>query len=206
MVDTSLPLTYSSPAFREPFCIDVADELRRLRERRSLTREPLVRALGGPSDATVVDATSGFLSDTLLLAASGFHVIALERHPTIFALSADALARAFKSGDTSTREACARIQHIMTDAEDWLASHGAESCFLDPMVDDERSAKPKKAMQVLRHLAPPQSSEARLLLRSARSACRRVVVKRPFHLPPLGLGRSSFIETRNVRFDVYLRI
>ena len=56
-------------------------------------KQPLARAVGRQSER-VLDLTSGFGSDTTLLAGMGFQVECRERHPIVYALLQDALQRA----------------------------------------------------------------------------------------------------------------
>jgi hypothetical protein len=65
------------------------------------------------------------------------------------------------------------------------------------------SAKPRRELQVLRALLGGQRDAADLVER-AREKAARVVVKRPHHAEPLVPGASFEIETKLVRFDVYV--
>ncbi len=56
-------------------------------------KEPLLKALKIKQKLpqTVIDATPGVLKDSLMLAARGVHVIAIERHPLLFVMVRRAL-------------------------------------------------------------------------------------------------------------------
>lgn len=67
------------------------------------------------------------------------------------------------------------------------------------------SALPKRRLQVLRELLEAEDgSEPIELVMAARECLSRVVVKRPHHAPPLVPNASYAVETKLVRFDVYL--
>jgi 16S rRNA (guanine1516-N2)-methyltransferase len=174
-----------------------------------MSREDLVRALGRlPRDSTILDGSAGLGRDSLVLAARGFRVIALERHPVLGALLADALARA--SAHPPLQPVLGRLEFLQADAVQWLAANGVkvDAAVFDPMFPPRaKDAAVKKEMQVLYHLlganADPDAPATLAVLR--RHVRRRVVVKRPLHAPYLG-GEAPAHELRgrSTRFDIYL--
>jgi 16S rRNA (guanine1516-N2)-methyltransferase len=173
------------------------------------SREDLVRALGRlPTGSTILDASAGLGRDSLVLAARGFKVIALERHPVLGALLADALARA--ATHPPLKSVLARLELRQADAGEWLAASGVQvdAAVFDPMFPPRsKDAAVKKEMQVLHRLlgasADPDAPATLAVLR--RHVRRRVVVKRPLHAPHLG-GETPAHELRgrSTRFDIYL--
>jgi 16S rRNA (guanine1516-N2)-methyltransferase len=66
------------------------------------------------------------------------------------------------------------------------------------------SALPRKEIQLIRALVGDDSG-ARVLLEAAlRHARKRVVVKRPHHAPHLAGRPHHVIESKLLRYDVYL--
>jgi 16S rRNA (guanine1516-N2)-methyltransferase len=173
------------------------------------SREDLVRALGRlPAGSTVLDASTGLGRDSLLLAARGFQVIALERHPVLAALLTEALERA---GDhPALQPLIARIDFEQADARAWLNKNDTrfDAAIFDPMFPPRsKDAAVKKEMQVLhRLLGPDADPDALETLETLRNRVRRcVVVKRPLHAPHLGTQPPSrTLRGRSTRFDVYL--
>jgi len=154
----------------------------------------------------IVDATAGFCNDAFHLAAVGFRVIALERHPAIHIITwfnamdhlKDPLlgmaARAVSMECADSRVALPRLKEI------------PEVILLDPMFPPKRrrSALPPKPIQVLRLLAGDDEDATELLQVARKVATRRVVVKRADDAPPLGdLWPDWSVQGKTVRYDVY---
>jgi 16S rRNA (guanine1516-N2)-methyltransferase len=177
--------------------------------RAARSKEDLVRALGRvPRGSQILDASAGLGRDALVLAAWGFEVVALERHPVLVALLSDAMERA--SGHEGMRAAIARVDLRHGDVRTWLSLHGStfDAAVFDPMFPPRRKgAEVRKEMQVLHRLlgadSDPDAPETlAILLRHVRHC---VVVKRPLHAPLLGaLEPARSLRGRSTRFDVYL--
>lgn len=172
---------------------------------RSLGGHPLVRAVGkgaGP----VVDATAGLGGDAWILAASGRSVVAIERHPAIHALLADALDRA--SATPAIAHIAARIALVHGNAMDRLAADaaGAWSILLDPMFPPkQKSALAPRDIRLVKEAVGDDPDAAHLLGAALATEAPRVIVKRPHEAPPLGGDPHHVIESRLVRYDIYDR-
>ena len=96
------------------------------------------------------------------------------------------------------REAEARDVVAQIEAVD----HGV---YIDPMYPPPKraSAKPRRELQVLRAWLAPDT-DTRPIVEAARERAARVVVKRPHHADPLVPRPSHTIESKLVRFDVYV--
>ena len=174
-------------------------------------REELVRALGRlPAGSTVIDASAGLGRDSLLLAARGFQVIALERHPVLAVLLTEALDRAGEH--PGLLPWIARLNLIHADAFTFLNENDtqADAAIFDPMFPPRsKNAAVKKEMRVLhRLLGPDADPDAAATLEALRGRVQRcVVVKRPLHAPYLGdQPPARELRGRSTRFDVYLPI
>lgn len=173
--------------------------------RRTVARSALSRAFG-KQVTRVLDLTAGFGADAYRLAAAGYRVRAWERHPAIHALAAAGWLAAVRAGRTEP-VAATRLEFIWGDgveAKDEMqgATVGA---YFDPMYppSKRRSALRKRPLRVLRELLGAEESPIPLV----EAACERlprVVVKRPHRAPPLVEGASHSLESKLVRFDVYL--
>jgi len=172
------------------------------------SKSPLIRALG--DSMSVIDATGGFGVDAWTLACAGRSVLLIERSPILAALLRDALASAQRDDPL----AAARLTLIEDDAREVLAAIAAgkgpteapDAVYLDPMFPPKRraSALPSKPMQFLTAIVGADLDAGDLLAVARRVARKRVVVKRPPHAAPLALGATSTIETKLLRFDIYL--
>jgi 16S rRNA (guanine1516-N2)-methyltransferase len=178
---------------------------------------PLVRAFGAPA-AAILDLTAGLGSDAYRLAEAGHRVRACERDPVVFALLVTSWEEACRLGRVPPQIA-SRLEFIHADARELLASiedgdYGEDGgsgagatvgVYLDPMYPPKRSATalPRREIQVLRQLLGG-AQDAAALLALARARAARVVVKRPHHAPALASGASFVLESKLVRFDVYL--
>ena len=169
-------------------------------------RELLVRAAklkAGPHGLRAIDATAGFGSDALLLAAAGFEVTLYERDPVIAALAADALRRARELPQLDS--AASRMTLLEGDSIAALQalSKPVDVVLLDPMFPERRkSASVKKKFQLLHRLERPCDNEDELLQAALDAHPRKVVIKRPLKGPYLAGKKPSYsISGKSVRYD-----
>jgi len=200
-IDAQPPLTLHLDYVRGPQGYRLA--------RAGQSREDLVRALGRlPRGSRVLDASAGLGRDGLLLAARGFRVVMLERHPMLAVLLGEALERA--RAHPPLQPLLTRVEFQPMEAIAWLATEpeAVDAAIFDPMFPPRnKDAAVKKEMQVLHRLLGAQADpDAGTTLAALRRAVRRrVVVKRPLHAPPLGADKpTDTIRGRSTRFDIYL--
>ncbi len=168
-------------------------------------KQPLARAMGKHSQ-TILDATAGLGHDAALLACMGFEVTAVERSPVVAALLQDGFRRAML--DPELRAALHdRLKIMHADARDLLSQHNNsfDAVYIDPMFPPKRkhSALAKKEIRLVRQIVG-DDDDATELLATARTHCKRVVVKRPTSAPHLHDSPTSSIESKLVRYDVYV--
>lgn len=182
---------------------------------RSL-KTPLLKAVGinrhrGSSRPRVLDATAGLGEDAWLLAAAGCEVTAVERHPVIHALLADALRRARTTApvvaDRITLANCADAEAVLRPLQMSKSERdGFDVVLIDPMFPgaERRKTTERKPMRVLRGLAGDDADADKLLDLALCAAIRRVVVKRPRRAPALAGREPGVVHAgRGLRFDVY---
>ena len=99
------------------------------------------------------------------------------------------------------------------DGADFLKAQkpGAfDAVYLDPMYprEDEKSAKQKKEMFLLRELVGKDLDAEALFEAAWAAAAKRVVVKRPDDAPRITRARepSMVLEGKTVRYDIYLKL
>jgi len=178
---------------------------------RSL-KTPLLKAVGihkrhGSQRPEVLDTTAGLGEDTWLLAAAGCRVTAIERHPVVHALLADALQRA----DTIAPDVVGRITLLpCTDAAALMRRPGGAGGFdvvlIDPMFPGaaRRKTTERKPMRMLRWLVGDDQDADDLLELGLETASKRVVVKRPKAAPHLAAAEPVAVHAgRGLRFEVY---
>ena len=212
--DRGLSLSATDKPELLPLHIDFHAGARAWRQQHGGAGRLLNRAIGVQRGKRpkVLDATAGFGTDAMALAASGCTVLALERQPVIAALLADALRRAQLPAD-AVADAATRLQLRVTDSLAFLRANpdaeNAEVVYLDPMFPPSgKSALNSKDMRFLLALSgrPEHGEEAALLAAARASTAKRVVVKRRRLAPPLSAASPSYSLSGNrVRFDVYLR-
>ena len=199
------------PVFADPAALDA-------RTAAGLSRkQPIVLACGlrkkGPKPF-VLDGTAGYGEDAWLLAAMGCRVLAVERHPVVFALledgvrrvrgrypeagarllarHADALSALRLLSEGRMAELLAgrsegRIPGVLPDDLDGLPER-PDVVYLDPMYPgaDKRKTAERKPLKVLRAVVGEDADDGEPLLRAALAVARkRVVVKRPLRAEPL---------------------
>ena len=170
--------------------------------------ELLAKAVGRSKQPTVWDATGGLGRDSFVLAGLGLNVHIFERHPAVYCLLADGLARALLHSDTA--ETASRLTLHHADAAEYMPRLAAEIgrpqvVYLDPMYPERRkSAAVKKEMAFFHELVGTAQNDAALLATALATATARVVVKRP-RLGDFLCGRKPDYQYtgKSTRFDVY---
>lgn len=163
---------------------------------------PLVRAFG-PRIVAIHDLTAGLGGDAYRLARAGYRVEGTERDPVVFAL----LESGWRAAEGVPEPIAARLSFREGDGRDVI--EGLEGLdlgvYIDPMYPPPKraSAKPRRELQVLRSWLPADT-DTRPIVEAARARAARVVVKRPHHAEPLVPKPSHTIESKLVRFDVYV--
>ncbi len=185
--------------------------------------QPISKALGlkslDPSIAPfVLDATAGFGTDALVMAALGCRVRAIERNEVIFELLEDGKTRldekAQSDDDESLIALAMRFSFELGDAKAILLNIGEHErpdvVYLDPMYPDDgkpKSALPKKTMQMFRRLLDGDDDADELWEIAMRTARKRVVVKRPLKAEFIaGQKPAHAFEGKTARYDLYLTV
>lgn len=214
--DDILCLVDESDAAAGAVWVDFDSPDLRFRRRQVLSREFLVKAVGGlrprqtarniPGEGHIIDATAGLGQDAFILACAGWKVTLQEQSAAVHALLADGLVRASRAEDEGLRQAIARMRLSETgDAVQELAQlPAAEVIYLDPMFPErEKSARVKKNRFLLQRLHGNEG-QGEGLLAAALTLTMKVVVKRPRLAPPLGAAPSAQILGKTSRFDIYV--
>jgi 16S rRNA (guanine1516-N2)-methyltransferase len=226
-------LTLSLPSDREAgsVCVDFTDPKLKFRLAQALSREAVVKAVGGCvsrlSDTSaashVIDATAGLGLDGFILAAAGWQVSLIEQSPVMHALLGDGLRRSHLlvsqvNNDTLQSDRALRQLRIFgeTLARLHLCDHGdsidvlptlpaAAVIYLDPMFPERgKTARVKKNRFLLQRLHGTHGAGQGLLTLSLRLA-PKVVVKRPRQAEPLErLKPASSLTGKTSRFDIYV--
>lgn len=158
----------------------------------------------------VLDATAGLAGDAFVLATLGCEVLAIERHPWIYALVKDAKLRG-EEADAELAALLSRLQLMQGDTTRQMAALAEAAEFqpqvvyLDPMFPQEsKGAQVKKEMQFFRELVGKDEDADQLLAAALELATHRVVVKRPRKAPALADRQPglSLVGKAN-RFDIY---
>mgnify|MGYP001310506310 CR=1 FL=1 len=151
----------------------------------------------------VADLTAGLLGDALRLAAAGRRVHAFERHPTVAALAADALARL---AATHAALATAITLH-WADARTALPALAKavhlDGALLDPMFPARRAGAVRRELTLVRELVGDDADAAELLALARAGVAGRVAVKCARLAPALAPDPAFSLTGRSVRFDVY---
>lgn len=170
--------------------------------------ELLAKAVGRGKQPAVWDATGGLGRDSFVLAGLGLNVHIFERHPAVYCLLADGLARALLHPNTA--ETASRLTLHHADAAEYMPRLAAEIgrpqvVYLDPMYPERRkSAAVKKEMAFFHELVGTAQNDVALFDASLATATARIVVKRP-RLGDFLCGRKPDYQYtgKSTRFDVY---
>lgn len=191
----------------------------RRRQANRWRQELLIKATGVQKKnyTTALDLTTGMGHDTLLLAASGMQVRAVERNEYLSLLLQFEAAQKKQQGDESLS-----IDIIQGDSrqlyQQGMLPH-ADVVYCDPMFPAKKKvALSTKAMQMMKKHVDQEQDERGLLDTAIKLAKERVVVKRPLKAVPLACGLSAHglsdsaskikptmvFSGKVIRYDVYV--
>ncbi len=192
----------------KPLIVDFLSDTLTYRRKHGLSKtQVFAKAIGvtARGGLTVLDATAGMGVDSFFLACLDCKVTAIERSPVIFELLQDGLRRAREDKEIGPW-IDDYLQFVQANAIDFMKAlnEKPQVIYVDPMFPDmdERSALPKKEMQIFRKLLGADLDANALFETALRSASERVVVKRPSEAEPLGEPTHSF-EGKTLRYDMY---
>ena len=171
--------------------------------------QALARAVGMKPGVTpvIVDATAGLGRDSFLLASLGAEVTMIERDDAIYALLADALARAHDAGGVY-RDIVRRMRLLHGDAIRLMETLAPAVILVDPMHPPRgKSALVKAEMRHLRSIVGTDDDKVMLINAAIAAAKKRAVVKWPAKLPlPADVPTASHqIAGKTTRYDVFMR-
>ena len=187
---------------------DFSEMSSRLKQ-KNLEREMLVKAArikNGPAEPLLLDATAGMGQDSLLLAASGFHIWLYEYNPVIAALLFDSIRRARLDPDLAVIAARMELRgrdSIAAMREMEKSGIRPDVILLDPMFPARtKSALVKKKFQLLKQLECPCTNEAELLGAALALHPKKIVIKRPLKGPYLAGQKPSYsLSGKAIRYD-----
>lgn len=168
----------------------------------------LAQAIGRKTK-TVIDATTGWGQDSLHIFRMGYELRCIERSPVMFELLTDAFERLTQL-DWVKRLALQPPELIFGNAIAILNNlDKAPDCiYLDPMFPPKRkkTALAKKSMTVLRDLLGDDEDKDQLFAAAMRATAKKVVVKSPDDVEPLGGEPHESFSGKLLRYDVYLKV
>ncbi|WP_343128592.1 class I SAM-dependent methyltransferase [Buchnera aphidicola (Kurisakia onigurumii)] len=173
-------------------------------------KESLIQAIKIKNNPypNVLDMTAGLGRDSFILAASGCHVLMLERNPIIFILLNNALHRAYKNPKIG-KWVKSRIKFFFESSfniSNISFTFKPEVIYIDPMYCiKKRKSNPKKDMQFLNKIIKNTDQDSNKLIFIARNInCRKIVVKRPLNGSYIGnIKTKNSIFSKKHRFDIY---
>jgi len=159
-----------------------------------------LEALACPAGASVLDATMGMASDSLVMQYFGYQVTALESNPLVHLIVSDGLSR-FVMEDSRFTQAMRDLVTFCQDHESYLAQvedKSIDCVYFDPMF--KVGIEESKNLDGIRLLANRQTLTEETLAQAKRVARHRIVVKAHYQDPifeDLGLTR---IKRPNTKF------
>lgn len=169
-------------------------------------KDLLAQAIGKKTQ-TIVDATAGWVQDSLALFRMGYDVTCIERSAVMAALIADGFERLAQK-DWVIRRQLTPPTLLFGNAIELLASlSGKPDCiYLDPMFPPKRkkSAATRKSMAILHEILGDDLDRQKLFEAALAASGRRVVVKSPDYAEPLGGKPDLTLQGKLLRYDVYM--
>jgi 16S rRNA (guanine1516-N2)-methyltransferase len=192
----------------KPLIVDFLSETLTYRRKHGLSKtQVFAKAIGvtARGGLTVLDTTAGMGVDSFFLACLDCKTTAIERSPVVFELLQDGLRRARADKEIGPW-IDDYLQFVHANAIDFMNAlkEKPQVVYVDPMFPDmdERSALPKKEMQIFRKLLGADLDTKLLFDTALRTASDRVVVKRPSEASPMAEPTHSF-EGKTARYDLY---
>lgn len=186
-------------------CGDFSDMVPRVKD-QMWQHELLARAAKPREEKeklTAIDATAGMGEDSLILAASGYHVKMIEYDPVIASLLKDTLRRARKIPEL--KDIVGRMELLEGDSIEVMtkALDVPDLIYLDPMFPGrQKSGSIKKKFQLLQKLERPCGNEKELLNAALSLGAERILIKRPAKGPYLAGRKPDYSLTGGAtRFD-----
>ena len=173
------------------------------------SHEMVVKAVAGRSKEplSVIDATAGLGRDSFILAAAGFAVRSIERHPAIACLLWDGLDRAKLSleGEVVADRISLHWGVAHTILSDLPEPERPDVVYMDPMFPERtKQALVKKEMRLFRDVVGDDLDGEALLEVAMTTARKRVVVKRPRKAEAVAGRKPGYqLLGKSSRFDVY---
>lgn len=167
----------------------------------------LLKAVGltKRKDLTILDTCAGRGQDAALMAVFSGEVLALERHPEMFAALEQAVSKISERKPWKQR-----LQIQQQDALTYLANlepaDYPDVIYIDPMYPHHnKNPRNKLILQQMRNVVGDDTDADQLLELAWGKAIERIVVKRPKRAPLLGGKEPSYqCKGNSTRFDVYL--
>lgn len=177
------------------------------KRRMSIGKNSLIgKALGvAKGNRRIVDANMGMAGDTWMFLCMGLTVIAIERSPVVYSLVRDGIERA-KQNSKFTEWLGDRLTLVFADSFDFLENFKEEAdvIFFDFMFEEDRSALPKKTMQLFHKLKLSDQREIEIVKKALKLPVARVLVKRHSQAKPLLPSPNHSYEGKSIRYDYYL--
>ena len=165
----------------------------------------------GRKTQSIIDATGGWLGDTLRMCSQNYQVNVFERHWLLQGFATYACEKLAKTEWAIKNQAPIPKIHKL-DAIDALQNNDlkADCVYIDPMFPPKRkkSAVVRKSMNILHQIVGQDHDAEQLFAAAYDSGATRIVVKRPDYSEPLGaklVTPSETLSGKLVRYDVYLR-
>ena len=170
-------------------------------------KDQLAQAIGKKTHS-VIDATSGWAQDALALFRMGYQVTCIERSPVMAALIQDGFKRLAEKEWLQRRDLVPPTL-LVGNAIELLAElpETPDCIYLDPMFPPKRkkSAMTRKSMAILRDILGDDTDRQSLFEAAFAATGRRVVVKSPDYAEPLGGKPTESLQSKLLRYDVYLK-
>ena len=141
--------------------------------------DALVNLLGS-SSKSILDTTMGLASDSLVMAAAGNKVTALESQEVIFQVVSRGLAT-YQTDDKQLEKAMRSIKTIKSDSLSFLksqADHSFDIVYVDPMFSE--TIKESENLQAIKPLANGSRLTEEWLNEAKRVAREKIIIKAHF--------------------------
>ena len=190
--------------------IDVDGFIKQLGKSFPASKKNLFGQAIGRKTQSVIDATGGWMGDSMLMCSQNYQLYILERYWLLQGFIEQACQR-WQQHDWVVTNQVPVPKPVKGDAIQLLEQNElvADCIYIDPMFPPKikKSAEVRKSMRVLHDLIG-QDTDAKVLFNAAYATnVKRIVVKRPDYADNLSetIKPSEVLSGKLVRYDVYLR-
>ena len=189
-----------SPEFKAIYIKNIYSQL--YLRTQNLKNELLIKSIKKEKNGCILDLTAGLAKDAILIAKYGCNVIMLEQNPILATILYYAKLHNYIPNNCEVvfTNNINYIKQLPLDIQ-------FDAIYLDPMFNQDKSAKAKKEMQIIQNIADTYIGNHDYLFNLAFNFTHKIIIKRSIKQPCLiDIPNPTYVIKGNtIRYDIYVR-